>query len=77
MLVADYRRQAKSAPVEPVSQEGNAKEAGGNPKEAEGGVKEADSSLLELVGRSAFLSQPPKPTAPAKQSSLEAAPIIP
>ena len=43
MLVADYRRQTKSAPVEPVIQEG--------------GMKEADASLLELVGRSAFLSQ--------------------
>src|SRR5215468_3524819 len=41
-LVADYRRETKSAPVEPVAQEGS--------------VKEADTSLLELVGRSAFLS---------------------
>src|SRR5213595_3258405 len=42
-LVADYRRETKSAPVEPVAQEGS--------------VKEADASLLQLVGRSAFLSQ--------------------
>src|SRR5262245_17132650 len=61
-LVADYRRQTKSAPVETVVQEGN--------------VKEADASLLELVGRSAFLSPPQKP-APSKRSSLEAAPIVP
>ena len=62
MIVADYRRQAKSAPVDPVIQEGN--------------VKEADASLLELVGRSAFLSQPQTPT-PAPTASLESAPIIP
>src|ERR1044071_169897 len=68
MLVADYRRQTKSAPVEPVTQEQNAKNAEGNLKEAAGNVKaaanmkeaganvkEADASLLELVGRSAFL----------------------
>src|SRR5205807_6496827 len=35
MLVADYRRQTKSAPIEPVSQEGS--------------LKEADSSLMSLV----------------------------
>src|SRR6266545_1367131 len=61
-LVADYRRQTKSAPVEPVIQEGS--------------VKEADASLLELVGRSAFLSQPPTLT-PAPTASLESAPIVP
>ena len=89
MLVADYRRQTKSAPVEPVTQEQNAKNAEGNLKEAAGNVKaapnmkeaganvkEADASLLELVGRSAFLSQPQTST-PAKRSSLESAPIIP
>src|SRR5437899_6706559 len=37
MIVADYRRQMKSAPADPIAQEG--------------GVKEADASLLELVGR--------------------------
>jgi N-acetylmuramoyl-L-alanine amidase len=62
MLVADYRRQAKSAPVDPVGQDGN--------------VKEADASLLELVGRSAFLSQPQTST-PAPTASLESAPIVP
>jgi N-acetylmuramoyl-L-alanine amidase len=61
-LVADYRRQTKSAPVNPVVQEGS--------------VKEADASLLELVGRSALLSQPPKLT-PAPTASLESEPIVP
>ena len=61
-LVADYRREAKSTPVEPVVQDGN--------------VKEADSSLVELVGRSAFL--PPQQTStPSKRSSIESAPIVP
>src|SRR5437764_5572162 len=59
-LVADYRRQTKSAPVEPVIQDRIVKDAGGT-------VKEADASLLQLVGRSALLSQPqtsaPAPTA--------------
>jgi N-acetylmuramoyl-L-alanine amidase len=62
MIVADYRRQAKSAPADPAIQEGN--------------VKEADASLLELVGRSAFLSQPQTST-PAPTASLESAPIVP
>ena len=62
MIVADYRRQAKSAPAEAVAQEGS--------------VKEADASLLELVGRSALLSQPQTST-PAPTASLESAPIIP
>jgi hypothetical protein len=62
MLVADYRRQTKSAPVETVAQEGS--------------VKEADASLLELVGRSAFLSQP-QTAIPAPTASLESAPIVP
>jgi N-acetylmuramoyl-L-alanine amidase len=62
MIVADYRRQSKSPPVEPVAQEGS--------------VKEADASLLELVGRSAFLP-PQQKSSPAQQSSLESAPIVP
>ncbi|MGE5212429.1 MAG: N-acetylmuramoyl-L-alanine amidase family protein [Nitrospirota bacterium] len=62
MLVADYRRQAKSTPVDPVNQEGS--------------VKEADASLLELVGQSAFLSHPQSST-PAPTASLESAPIVP
>ncbi len=62
MIVADYRRETKSAPVDPGSPEGS--------------VKEADASLLELVGRSAFL--PPQQTSPpSKRSSLESAPIVP
>jgi N-acetylmuramoyl-L-alanine amidase len=61
-LVADYRRQAKSAPVDPVVPEGS--------------VKEADASLLELVGRSAFLAQPQKPR-PAPTASLQSEPIVP
>src|SRR5438876_10801208 len=52
MIVADYRRQTKSAPVDPVIQEGS--------------LKEADASLLELVGRSAFLPQ--KQKSPPAQS---------
>src|SRR4051812_11204995 len=66
MIVADYRRETKSAPVEPAKQEGT--------------VKEADASLLQLVGRSALLSQPqpqrPAST-PAPTASLETAPIVP
>ncbi len=61
-LVADYRRETKSAPVEPVAQEGS--------------VKEADASLLELVGRSAFLP-PQQKSSRVQQSSLESAPIVP
>src|SRR5213595_1971586 len=61
-LVADYRRETKSASAEPVAQEGS--------------VKDADATLLELVGRSAFLSQPQTST-PVPTSSLESAPIVP
>jgi len=63
MLVADYRRQTKSAPVDPVVQEGT--------------MKEADTSLLELVGRSAFLPKQQQSSTPVPQSSLESAPIVP
>jgi len=62
MLVADYRRQTKSAPIEPVSQEGS--------------LKEADSSLMSLVGESAFLL-PQQTSTPKQKSSLESAPIVP
>ena len=61
-LVADYRRQMKSAPIDAVVQEG--------------GVKEADASLLELVGRSAFLAQP-QTSKRGQTSSLESVPIVP
>src|SRR3954467_548789 len=53
MIVADYRRQTKSALVEPAAQEGS--------------VKEADASLLELVGRSAFLG-PQQASTPSRRS---------
>ena len=65
-LVADYRRQTKSAPVDPVIQEGT--------------MKEADASLLQLVGRSALLALPqtqPHTSTPAPTASLESAPIVP
>jgi N-acetylmuramoyl-L-alanine amidase len=62
MIVADYRRQTKSAPVEPAVQEGS--------------LKEADASIIDLVGRSAFLP-PQKSSTPAQTSSLESAPIVP
>jgi N-acetylmuramoyl-L-alanine amidase len=59
MLVADYRRQDKSIPVEPV----------------ESVPKEMDSSLIELIGESAFSSPTPASTPPP--SSLESAVIVP
>src|SRR6266581_235035 len=62
MLVADYRRQAKSAPVQPVIQEGQ--------------LKEADASLIKLVGKSAFFT-PQQTSTPPRRSSLESAPIVP
>src|SRR5438093_3403152 len=62
MIVADYRRQTKSAPAEPRAQEGS--------------VKEAELSLMELVGKSKFL--PPQQTiTPSQRVSLESAPIVP
>ena len=61
MLVADYRRETKSAPVEPVAQEGS--------------VKEADASLLELVGRSAFLP-PQQKSSPAQQRLSSPLPLF-
>ena len=62
MLVADYRRQTKSAPTEPVVQEGN--------------LKEADSSIISLIGESAFLA-PQQTATPSQRASLESAPIVP
>ena len=62
MLVADYRKQTKLAPVEPVVQEGQ--------------LKEADSSLMNLVGKSKFVS-PQQTSTPSKRLSLESAPIVP
>src|SRR5437667_7570498 len=62
MLVADYRKQTKVAPVEPVVQEGQ--------------VKEADSSLINLVGKSAFLS-PQQTSTPSQRIFLESDVIVP
>jgi N-acetylmuramoyl-L-alanine amidase len=62
MLVADYRRETKSASIEPIMQEGQ--------------VKEADSSLINLVGKSAFLS-PQQTSTPSQRISLESDVIVP
>src|ERR1041385_7391863 len=62
MLVADYRKQIKSAPIEPVTQEGQ--------------VKEADTSLMNLVGKSKFPS-PQKTSDPSQKISLESEVIVP
>src|SRR6059058_4621717 len=50
MLVADYRRQTKLEPSEPVIQEEN--------------LKEVDASLINLVGKSKFASPTPASTSP-------------
>ncbi|MGE5209112.1 MAG: N-acetylmuramoyl-L-alanine amidase family protein [Alphaproteobacteria bacterium] len=63
MLVADYRKQTKSAPSEPAVSDGK--------------LKEADSSLMSLVGRSALLSPPQQTPTHPQRSSLESAPIVP
>ena len=62
MIVADYRRQTKSSPVEPAVREGS--------------LKEADASIIDLVGRSAFLPAQ-RTSTPSQTSSLESAPIVP
>src|SRR5205809_4420732 len=62
MLVADYRKQIKSMPIQPVIQEGQ--------------LKEADASLINLVGKSAFFT-PQQTSTPSRRSSLESAPIVP
>jgi len=62
MLVADYRKQTKSAPIEAALPEGQ--------------LKEADSSLMNLVGKSKFLP-PQQASTPSKRLSLESAPIVP
>ena len=62
MLVADYRRQTKSAPTEPVIREGD--------------LKEADLSLINLIGKSAFPS-PQQTSTPSRRVSIESAPIVP
>jgi hypothetical protein len=63
LLVADYRKQTKSAPAKLVVQEGQ--------------VKEADDSLINLLGKSAFFT-PQQTSTPAQQkSSLESDVIVP
>jgi N-acetylmuramoyl-L-alanine amidase len=62
LLVADYRKQIKSAPNESVVQEAE--------------LKEADTSIVNLVGQSAFPAPQQAPT-PSKRVSLESAPIVP
>jgi N-acetylmuramoyl-L-alanine amidase len=62
MLVADYRREKKSAPTELVVQEGE--------------VKEADVSLINLIGKSAFAA-PKQTSTPSRATSLDSAVIVP
>jgi hypothetical protein len=62
MLVADYRRETKSAPIQTVAQDGQ--------------LKEADASLISLVGASKFLP-PQQSSTPSKRLSLDSAPIVP
>jgi N-acetylmuramoyl-L-alanine amidase len=62
LLVADYRKQIKSAPDEFVVQDAE--------------LKEADTSILNLVGQSAFPAPRHAPT-PSQRTSLESAPIVP
>src|SRR6266850_4849758 len=60
LLVADYRKQIKSAPNEFAVQDAE--------------LKEADTSIVNLVGQSAF--PPPRQTStPSQRMSLESAPI--
>ena len=62
MLVADYRKQTKSASIAPIDQDGP--------------PKDADTSLMDLIGKSKFVA--PEQTSPAsRKSSLESAPIVP
>jgi N-acetylmuramoyl-L-alanine amidase len=60
LLVADYRRQTKLEPTESVSQEES--------------LKEADTSLIDLVGKSKFVSPQQTPT---PRPSLDSAIIVP
>jgi N-acetylmuramoyl-L-alanine amidase len=58
LLVADYRKQIKSAPNEFVVQEAE--------------LKEADTSIMELVGKSKFLppQQPSNPRASLESAPI-------
>src|SRR5881227_3588666 len=62
LLVADYRKQIKSAPDEFAVQDAE--------------LKEADTSIVNLVGQSAFPAPQQAPT-PSQRMSLESAPIVP
>ncbi|HMC25015.1 MAG TPA: N-acetylmuramoyl-L-alanine amidase [Candidatus Udaeobacter sp.] len=62
LLVADYRKQVKSAPDEFAVQDAE--------------LKEADTSIVNLVGQSAFPAPQQAPT-PSQRMSLESAPIVP
>src|SRR5438132_2532647 len=62
LLVADYRKQIKSAPNEFVVQDAE--------------LKEADTSIVNLVGQSAFPAPQQAPTS-SQRVSLESAPIVP
>src|SRR5437016_1576984 len=55
MLVADYRKQIKPMPIQPVIQEGQ--------------LKEADASLINLVGKSAFFTPQQTSTPPRDRKS--------
>lgn len=59
LLVADYRKEIKSEPTDFAVQDAE--------------LKEADTSIMNLVGKSAFPSQ----QTPTPKPSLESAPIIP
>jgi N-acetylmuramoyl-L-alanine amidase len=63
MLVADYRRQIRSAPTEPITRDGD--------------LKEADLSLINLIGKSAFPSPQQQTSTPSQKPILESAVIIP
>jgi N-acetylmuramoyl-L-alanine amidase len=62
LLVADYRKQMKSAPNEFVVPDAE--------------LKEADTSIFNLVGQSAF-PPPQQASTPSQRMSLESAPIVP
>jgi N-acetylmuramoyl-L-alanine amidase len=62
LLVADYRKQIKLAPNEFVVQDAE--------------LKEVDTSIVNLVGQSAF-PPPPQTSTPSQRMSLESAPIVP
>jgi N-acetylmuramoyl-L-alanine amidase len=79
MLVADYRKQVKSAPSESgiaTEKLTEATSASANAVVQEGRLKEADASLMNLVGKSKFVS-PEQSATPSRRMSLQSAPIVP